>query len=228
MTNSNTSKFNRLVMGVAAAAMIAASCGTDEPDVAEPVEPVPVETTTVPTTAPATTADVEEPGVIEDAAPTVEADEPATTTTAAEVPTSEEAVAEETTSGAVEEEAADEPEVPVTTEPEPSASTPTSVPVVVDDPGIADRARAFLAGELGVPESEIALTGTEAVTWADASLGCPKEGYAYAQVLTPGYRFTFSHGTASHDVHTDEQGTLFVRPVGCYAPAKEPTTTTQP
>ena len=113
-------------------------------------------------------------------------------------------------------------------EPEPEP-TPTSVPVVVDDPGIDDRALAFLAGELGVPESEIALTGTEAVAWADASLGCPKEGYAYAQVLTPGYRFTFTYGTASHDVHTDEQGTHFVRPVGCYDPtAAEPTTTTQP
>ena len=112
-------------------------------------------------------------------------------------------------------------------EPEPEP-TPTSVPVSSGD-GIADRALAFLAGELGAPESEITLTRTQTAAWPDTSLGCPKEGYAYAQVLTPGYRFTFSHGTTSHDVHTDEQGTSFVRPVGCHNPTEpEPTTTTLP
>lgn len=228
MTTSNISKFNRLVMGVAVAALIAASCGSDESAVVEPAEPAPVETT-APTTAPATEADVGEPATVEDADTTVEGDEaPATTTTAAEVP-SEEAVDEDPPAGTTGEEPADEQEQPVTAEPEPSATTPTSVPVVVEDLGIADRALAFLAGELGVPESEITLTGTETAVWTDTSLGCPKEGYAYAAVLTPGYEFTFSHGTASHVVHTDELGTYFVRPVGCYEPTEpELTTTTQP
>ena len=36
MTDSNISKFNRLVIGVVVAALIAASCGTDEPDVVQP------------------------------------------------------------------------------------------------------------------------------------------------------------------------------------------------
>ena len=252
MTNSNISKFSRLVMGVAAAAMIAASCGTDEPDVAEPVEPVPVETTIAPTTAPAPTADVEEPGVTEDAVPTVEADEPATTTTAAEVPNTEDAVAEETPSDASEEEPAQElvphsdpvsesdqpcPEgehrhstgeachLDYGHEPEPSAGIGAP-----DD--VAYRALVFLAGELGVPYSELALLGSaERVTWADGSLGCPKPGFAYTQAMVPGYRFTFLHGTdadaPSHDVHTDEQGTFFVRPVGCYDSAEpEPSETT--
>ena len=74
MTYSNISKFNRLVTGVAVAALIAASCGSDEPVVVEPVESV--ETTTAPTTAPATTVSVEEPAASEDVAPTVELDEP--------------------------------------------------------------------------------------------------------------------------------------------------------
>ena len=228
MTTSNISKFNRLVMGVAVAALIAASCGSDESAVVEPVEPAPVETT-APTTAPTPTADVGEPATVEDADPTVEAGRgSATTTTAAEVP-SEAAVDEDPPAGTTGEEPADEQEQPVTAEPEPSVTTPTSVPVSVEDPGIADRALAFLAGELGVPESEITLTGTETAVWADTSLGCPKEGYAYATVMTPGYEFTFSHGTASHVVHTDELGTYFVRPVDCYEPAEpEPTTTTQP
>ncbi len=110
-----------------------------------------------------------------------------------------------------------------------SAETQVAAAAVFMDVAMstADRALAFLAGELGVPASEITLTDTAPVTWPDGSLGCPKEGYAYTQAIEPGYRFTFSHGTASHDVHSNEEGTLFVRPVGCYDPsAAEPTPTT--
>lgn len=119
--------------------------------------------------------------------------------------------------------------VPTTTTaaPEPEITVPTSVPVTVDDLSLTDRALAFLASSLGVPESGITFTGIEPVAWPDASLGCPQEGYAYAQVLVPGYRLTFAHGAVSHDVHSDEQGTHFVRPVGCYDPSEpEPATTT--
>ena len=79
-------------------------------------------------------------------------------------------------------------------EPELEPST-TSVPVAVDDPGIADRALAFLAGELGVPESEVWRSRAQR-RWLGPTRvwAARRRGYAYAQVLTPGYRFSFSHG----------------------------------
>ena len=211
MTNSNISKFSRLVMGVAVAALIAASCGSDESDVVEPVEPVTVETTTAPTTAPALAVDVEEPATSEDADPTVDQDEaPATSTTAADLDPTEDVAIEETPPADIEDEPADE------LVPDDSDTETENTDAPVD--GIASKALAFLASDLGVPESEIALTGTEQVVWPDASLGCPQEGYAYAQVEIPGFRFTFLHGTSAHDVHTDEMGTHIVRPVECYGP----------
>ena len=44
------------------------------------------------------------------------------------------------------------------------------------------------------------------VTWSDASLGCPQEGFAYAQVITPGYKLLFSHEGAVYAVHTNDDG----------------------
>ena len=210
--NALSFRTNKVAGVMMAAAMIAAACGGDEEPTVAPV--VPTETTT---TVPESDVTV-----------SIQEESPSTTTTAAEEtsePESETNPTSETTSPEPE----SEPEPTSTTAaPGPAMTTPTSVPVVVvEDEGIADRALVFLAGELAVPESEITFTGIEPVTWPDASLGCPQEGYAYAQVLVPGYRITFSHDSVSYDVHSDEQGKNFVQPVGCYDPSEpEPTTTT--
>ena len=60
-------------------------------------------------------------------------------------------------------------------------------------PGLVRRrATEFLAGELGV---------------AAASLGCPRPGMMYAQVLTPGYLVAIRDaGMAERRVHTNEDG----------------------
>ena len=210
--NALGSRTNKVAGVMMAAAMIAAACGGDEEPTVAPV--VPTETTaTVPES---------------DVTVSVQEESPSTTTTAAEE-TSEPESETNPTSETTPPEPESEPEPTSTTAaPGPAMTTPTSVPVVVvEDEGIADRALVFLAGELAVPESEITFTGIEPVTWPDASLGCPQEGYAYAQVLVPGYRITFSHDSVSYDVHSDEQGKSFVQPVGCYDPSEpEPTTTT--
>lgn len=218
-TNTTTSRTLRTIAAVGIAALIAAACGGDEPVVVEPADSVPVETTTTQTTAPTTTVSIEESATSEeDGVPAVEQEEtPTTTTTEAEPDINEEGDAEETTSVVIEEEVDDElvPDDGETAIEDTDASDDTDAAV----DGVAGKVLAFLASDLGVPESEIALTGTEHVIWSDVSLGCPREGYAYAQVETPGFRFTFSHGTASHDVHTDEQGMHIVRPVDCYDPS---------
>jgi len=62
---------------------------------------------------------------------------------------------------------------------------------------------ADLAQRLAVPEGEIRLLSTEAVTWPDSSLGNPQPGMVYLQVLTDGYRVILQHATTRYEYHTD-------------------------
>ena len=71
-------------------------------------------------------------------------------------------------------------------------------------------ARKLLADELGADEGELRLDAAEGVGWPDTSLGCPQEGHAYAQVLTPGYKLVFDHAGTSYPVHTNTDGSLMV------------------
>src|SRR5438132_10035603 len=47
-------------------------------------------------------------------------------------------------------------------------------------------ARAAAASELGVGADAVVVQRVEPVDWPDASLGCPRPGMMYAQVITPG------------------------------------------
>ncbi len=49
----------------------------------------------------------------------------------------------------------------------------------------AQLARKTLAAELGIAESSIRVQSVAAAEWPDASLGCPRKGMQYAQVITP-------------------------------------------
>ena len=80
---------------------------------------------------------------------------------------------------------------------------PASEPVPEE---VKAAARKFLADELDLDEGDFRLDSSEGVGWSDASLGCPQEGYAYAQVLTPGYKLVFDLAGASYAVHTNSDG----------------------
>ena len=43
----------------------------------------------------------------------------------------------------------------------------------------------------------------EHTQWQDASLGCPKDGHYYDQVVTPGYKIRFQVGNGWYDIHTN-------------------------
>ena len=75
---------------------------------------------------------------------------------------------------------------------------------------IETAARKLLADELNVDEGDFRLDGSESVQWSDASLGCPKEGMMYAQVITPGYRLVIHSAGTSHAVHTNSDGSNVV------------------
>jgi hypothetical protein len=64
-------------------------------------------------------------------------------------------------------------------------------------------ARTALSTWLGDPEQRVEVVRVEPIEWPDASLGCPQPGLAYAQVVTPGFRFTLEAGGRSYVVHTD-------------------------
>jgi hypothetical protein len=59
------------------------------------------------------------------------------------------------------------------------------------------------ASRLGVSPDQVIIVAIEPVDWPDTSLGCPKEGEFYAQVITPGYRVIVATGDRRLEYHTD-------------------------
>jgi hypothetical protein len=66
---------------------------------------------------------------------------------------------------------------------------------------LAMAARSDLAQTLGVPETEIAVTGAALVTWNDGSIGCSQPGMSYTQALVEGARVTLLHGGTTYAYH---------------------------
>jgi hypothetical protein len=79
------------------------------------------------------------------------------------------------------------------------ASAALPMPVLL---AIAD----LLNSESGDATESVVITASEPVTWPDSSLGCPKPGEFYAQVITPGYRVTVQYQGETIEVHTDQDG----------------------
>ena len=88
----------------------------------------------------------------------------------------------------------------------PPSSTSTQTPPIPPQAQAAVRlAVADLSRRLGIPEAQIRVEAVEAVDWPDTSLGCPKPGLVYAQVITPGFRVILANG-GPHEYHTDLGG----------------------
>ena len=66
---------------------------------------------------------------------------------------------------------------------------------------LIDKSMADLAQRLAVSINEIILLEATSVVWLDSSLGCPQEGMAYAQVLTPGYLIRLRSGDQEFEYH---------------------------
>lgn len=60
------------------------------------------------------------------------------------------------------------------------------------------------AERLGVSVDELTIDMVEPRDWPDTSLGCPKEGQFYAQVITPGYLVLVSANDRHVEYHTNE------------------------
>jgi hypothetical protein len=57
-----------------------------------------------------------------------------------------------------------------------------------------------------VSPSDLHVEQVEARQWSDASLGCPRQGVLYAQVLTPGYVVVIAGAGKQLEYHADERG----------------------
>jgi len=71
------------------------------------------------------------------------------------------------------------------------------------DARMGELARAALAQELAVADADITVVAVEETVWRDSSLGCPKPGLNYLQVLTPGYKITLEAQGKRYEYHSD-------------------------
>lgn len=80
------------------------------------------------------------------------------------------------------------------------------------DPNLAplvEQARADLAGRLGSSAGSFTVKRAEAIEWPDASLGCPKPGMVYAQVITPGYLIVLGADGKEYEYHADRRRVVY-------------------
>lgn len=69
---------------------------------------------------------------------------------------------------------------------------------------LVDLAKAELSRRKGIPLEQIRLVSLEEVSWPNGSLGYPKPGMVYIQVIIPGYRLILSDGAQNYEYHTDQ------------------------
>jgi len=84
----------------------------------------------------------------------------------------------------------------------PTAALPAGIDPIPGSEVVVTTALADLVKQIG-PTPEIKLVSIEAVEWSDSSLGCPQEGFMYAQVITPGYLLLFEVDGVQYKYHTD-------------------------
>lgn len=72
-----------------------------------------------------------------------------------------------------------------------------------------DLARQELAARLNVQAAEITLVAMRRASWPDASLGCPRRGEQYAQVVTSGFVIELAHGDEVYIYHASPDRAVF-------------------
>jgi hypothetical protein len=81
----------------------------------------------------------------------------------------------------------------------PSPSTPTASGLQ----NLIEKAKEDLTQRLSISVTQISLVEATEVVWPDSSLGCPQEGMAYTQVLTPGYLILVEASGKIYEYHAN-------------------------
>lgn len=86
-------------------------------------------------------------------------------------------------------------------------NTPPPSPKLAE---LVEQAKADLAVRLSVTVDQITLVDAKAVTWSDSSLGCPKPGMAYMEVLIPGFLILLDVDGRAYEYHAGGDGHVFL------------------
>jgi hypothetical protein len=91
------------------------------------------------------------------------------------------------------------------TEPPAGAVTPAESTPPPGTEVLVAKAREMLTQMPGMEAvgDDIVLVTVEAMQWRDSSLGCPRQGVQYLQVITPGYLILLQAGDKLYEFHTD-------------------------
>ena len=85
------------------------------------------------------------------------------------------------------------------------ASTPPSKPPSPIGAGmqrLVDMAIKDLAARFGIDKANVEVVEAEYVTWRDSSIGCPRPGMQYMQVLTNGSRIVLKANNMAYHYHS--------------------------
>ncbi len=92
-------------------------------------------------------------------------------------------------------------------------STTTTSPTTTTAPSNLETAKstalANISAMLNVSLGNITVDLAEAITWGDSALGCPKPGFGYLQVISPGYRVILSYEGKKYFYHSGSDGKSF-------------------
>jgi hypothetical protein len=104
-------------------------------------------------------------------------------------------------------------QVPTPAAPLPSPAPASPVPRVLpgstsnaDPQPSVDAALRDAAEHLGVSPADLHVDQVDARQWGDSSLGCPKPGLMYSQIVTPGFLIVVSAPGKQLEYHSDARG----------------------
>lgn len=93
--------------------------------------------------------------------------------------------------------------VKVPSTPTPDQGEIISLPNNANITVLVERAKKDLSEMNSVSPSSITVTKTEKKEWPDSSLGCPRAGQMYSQIVTSGYQIVLESKGKTYDYHSD-------------------------
>jgi hypothetical protein len=90
-----------------------------------------------------------------------------------------------------------------------SPGNPTPVTGTGEVPGsVIDAAKADAAERAGVDVADVTLVSADAIDWPSGALGCPRMGFLYIDVITPGFRVVVRAGDRDYDYRAARDGAI--------------------